>query len=178
MTVPITKPTVGSDNDTWGTELNAALDALNAGVLGVAKTSDQSVTSSTVLVNDTALTVPVAASATYLVEWSLVTDGNASGDLKYAFTGPAGATMTWESEGLLTTDTTNVARAATDVAAIGTTVSHGTIASGTNSRVDGRGVLTVAGTAGNLQMQWAQATSNGTASKVKAGSYLKVTRIA
>lgn len=178
MSVTLVKPTVGGDNGTWGTELNTALDLLNSITRGVVKTADESLTSNATLQNDDDLVLPVVASATYIVEWSLVTDGALAADFKYSFTGPASATMTWESVGILTTDTTaTAARGATDNATIGTVQTHGTILAGTNSRIDGRGVLTVSTTAGSLQLQWAQNTSTASATRCRAGSWLRATRI-
>jgi hypothetical protein len=178
VSIALTLPTVGASRDSWGTTVNAALNQLNAYIVGAYKTGDESVTSSTVLQNDDHLVLAVAASCVYVIQWGLRIDGAAAGDFKYSFTGPSGATMTWESQSLATGDTTNVATAITDASTIGTVVSHGTIASGTTSRVRGSGLLVVSLTAGSLQLQWAQATSSGTASKALTGSWIKAERIA
>lgn len=175
--IPLTLPTPGGSTDTWGATLNAALTQLNQYDRPARKTADEPITNST-LQNDDDLVVPVLANGIYLVEWGLRTDGPTAADFKYAFTGPAGATMVWESQGLAAGDTTNVAPAITDVAAIGTTVTHGTLGAGVVSRIRGRGLLVVAGTAGNLQLQWAQGTTNATPSKNLAGSWLNARRVA
>jgi hypothetical protein len=177
VTITLSLPSVGASDGTWGTIANAAFNQLNAYIVGVRKTVDESVTSSTAVQDDNALAVAVAASCIYEVRWSLLVDGATAGDLKYAFTGPASATMVWESTGHAAADTTNVAQITTPIAAIGTTITHGTLGSGTDSRVNGRGLLVVAATPGTLQLQWAQGTSSGTATKVKAASYLVATRI-
>lgn len=175
--ITLTKPSVGASRDTWGTTLNTALDQLNAYIVGAWKTGTEAVTSSTTLQNDDNLVLAVVASAVYVVQWNLRMDGAAVGDFKYAFTGPAGATLVWESRGLAVADASNLAAITTDVAAIGTTVSHGTLATGTTTRVAGSGLLVMSSTAGNLQLQWAQATSSGTATNVFAGSWLKAERV-
>ncbi len=175
--ITLTKPTVGASRDTWGTTLNTALDQLNAYIVGAWKTSTEAVTSSTVLQNDDNLVCAVVASGVYVAEWRLRVDGAAAGDFKYAFTGPSGAAMTWESRGLGAADVANVAMVSTDIAAIGTTVTHGTLGAGTTLTVLGTGLLIVSSTAGNLQLQWAQGTSSGTATNVFAGSWLKLDRV-
>lgn len=178
MAVPLTKPTVGGSVATWGTTLNTALDALNAAIVGAAKSADQSVTSSVTLANDNDLQLLTAASGVYIVQWSLVTDGAVAGDFQYAFSGAASATMTWESWGQLTTATVNAPVTPLDIAAIGTATAHGTIATGTNSRVYGTGVLRNAGSPGSLVLKWAQGTSSATATRLRAGSWMTATRIA
>lgn len=175
--ITLTKPTVGASRDTWGTTLNTALDQLNAYIVGGWKTSTEAVTSSTTLQNDDNLVCAVVASGVYVVNWALRMDGATAGDFKYAFTGPASATMTWESRGLAAADASNVAMITTDVAAIGTTVTHGCLGAGTTTRVHGSGLLVVSSTAGNLQLQWAQGTSSVTATNVFAGSWLKLERV-
>lgn len=175
--ITLTKPTVGASRDSWGATLNTALDQLNAYVVGAWKTGTEAVTSSTTLQNDDNLVCSVVASGVYICNWGLRMDGAALGDFKYAFTGPSGATMTWASAGLATSDVANVAMTTTDVAAIGTTVSHGTLAAGTTTRVFGAGLLIVSSTAGSLQLQWAQGTSSVTATNLFAGSWLKLERV-
>jgi hypothetical protein len=176
LTITLTKPTPGGSLDVWGTILNSALDQINEYGLFAPKTADESVVSSITLQNDDHLVLAVLANREYLVDWSLRIDGATAGDFKYAFTGPAGATMVWESMGHGVADTTNVAQAVTDVAAIGTVVTHGTLGVGTTSRVRGGGRLIVGGTAGNLQLQWAQGTSSASATRVFANSWIRALR--
>jgi hypothetical protein len=175
--ITLTKPTVGASRDSWGSTLNSALDQLNAYIVGAWKTSTEAVTSSTTLQNDDNLVCAVTASGVYVVNWGLRMDGATAGDFKYAFTGPSGAAMTWESRGLAAGDASNVAAISTDVAAIGTTVTHGCLGTGTTTRVMGSGLLIVSLTAGNLTLQWAQGTSSGTATNLFAGSWLKLERV-
>ena len=175
--VTLALPSVGASRDTWGTTVNAALNQLNAYIVGAWKTGTEAVTSSTTLQNDDNLVCSVVASGVYVAQWGLRMDGAAAGDFKYAFTGPAGATMTWESRGLAAADASNLAAITTDVAAIGTTVTHGCLGAGTTTRVAGSGLLVVSSTAGSLQLQWAQGTSSGTATNVFAGSWLKLERV-
>jgi hypothetical protein len=134
----------------------------------VVKGSDQSVTSSTTLVNDTALVVPVAANTLYIFDMVLQYVANATARMNMQFTGPAGATM---QSGLM---------------GFNAAASYGATTRGLANPVvfDGNGVsqvplfwrgnLQTAGTAGNFQFQWAQSVSNGTACTVKTGSQLSI----
>lgn len=177
MSIGLSKPTVGGSTDAWGTTLNTALDQLNAYITGWPKVADESVTSSTALQNDDILSVAVSANMVYNVTWGLKTDGATGGDIKYSWTGPASATFAWQSLGLDVALASLMPPISQDGAAIGTVITHGTLGSGTNSWITGSGTLTIAGTAGFLQLQWAQNASSGTATKVKVGSWLRADRI-
>lgn len=145
------------------------------------KTATESVTSSTTLQNDDQLAAPTEVNATYEVALLLLhdSDATAAGDIKIGWTGPAGATLTWGVHGANTAQTTSTAVAAVnmqtrtiaEVAAFGGGDSTGTVALV-------YGTLVTAGTAGTLQLQWAQETSNAVATNVRAGSRLTLTRTA
>src|SRR5215472_8894872 len=77
-----------------GSEITAAYLASITAV-GVVKPTDQSVTSSTVLVNDNALVIPVVANANYKFDLYLDFEGGTSGssDIKFTWTVPASTTM-------------------------------------------------------------------------------------
>ena len=148
-------------------------------ILWALKTVDESVTSSTTLQNDDTLLHPVEASTTYEFEALLALTGNVTGDFKMAFTFPAASTCYWGAVGPSSADagfgTAGSAQlAATFGSASGTAVAY----SGSTTAVVilVKGVLVVSTTPGNLQLQWAQNTSNGTATVVKAGSYLRAAK--
>lgn len=174
----LTLPTPGGSTNTWGTSLNAVLNQINDYDLFARKTANQSVTASITKVDDTHLSVSVIATAVYLVQWSLRTDGATTGDLRYAFAGPAGATMTWSSLGLDIAAAAAAAPFDQDVAAIGTDVLHGTLPTTTVSRVEGTGLLITTGTAGTFKMQWAQRVSDATATRLLQDSWMLATRMA
>jgi len=111
----------------------------------------------------------------YVVELSLIYDGVTGADIQIAFTVPASATLVntfisgLTSAAALTTD---------DFVSAGTTnPSLGTLGTGTNVGMQAKYLLTTSSTSGNLQLQWAQATINGTATRVFAGSYLIAQRV-
>jgi hypothetical protein len=179
MAITLTTPVDGASDGTWGALLNAALAQLNAYTVGISRAADHAgVTTNTTVANDGVLALAVAASCVYVVDWNLVTDGATAGDFKYAWTGPASATMAWSSLGLDAGAASNVAPIHQDAATIGATIIHGTLGVGTNSRVIGSGLLTVAATAGTLTLQFAQGTSSASATRIRAGSWVRAIRIA
>lgn len=136
------------------------------------KGSAQGVTSSTALVNDSALFVPVLANAIYLFETVIQYVGGTqnSSDLKMMWSAPAGSVLAW-SPTYLNTSGVLVAGIANGISA--------TLIAGTsgNRTITGFGSLAVGSTAGNLQLEWAQNTSNATATQVIAGSLLALWQV-
>ncbi len=134
----------------------------------VIKENDQSVTSSTTLVNDLELKVTVQPNSQYTFEARIYIVADTTPNYKYKFTVPSGTTNrhivdTWTSNsgrasGLLTTEVS---------VAIGNTVEKAIIISG---------YLITDANGGTLQFQFAQDTSDGTSSTTKAGSSLIVYR--
>lgn len=147
----------------------------------VVKAANETVTSSTTFQDDNDLFVSVSANATYEVKLFLLhdSDATAAGDIKIQWTAPAASTMTWGSQGAnvsttsssAVTETNMQSRTISENAGYGGGDSTGTVAFI-------QGVLTTSATAGTLQLQWAQNTSNAVASTVRAGSTLSVRRIA
>lgn len=143
--------------------------------LAAYKSGDQPLTSSTALASDSALVIAVLANAVYDVDVLLYYTGFTAGssDIKVSFTYPSGATS--QSVTYLGKST-------------GLAVAQGTVALGTAQAFGSNGTsnimalnlwftLSVSSTAGNLQLQWAQNTSSGTATTVKTGSKLRAWQI-
>ncbi len=156
-------------------ELNAALPIFGRAL------ADVSVTSSTTLVNaDTGLAVALEADSIYVWDAYIAYDAGATGDLKLAWTVPAGVTGHWAGLGL----GTGTAGSIGDMSAIraagygsGNTLSYGGSASFSGLlALRAVGFIDTAGTAGTLQLQFAQATSNATATILKGGSWIRVVK--
>lgn len=159
--------------------VKAYVDTATAGVGGMSvavKTADESVTSSTAMQNDDALTLPVSANTNIAFElWFPVTSASTTPDVKFNLSVPAGATLLGAANGF-------VGGGSSLYSAAGG-VSFSTVADGirlTMSSADGmyfvlvNGSVRVGATAGSITFRWAQNTSNATATTVKAGAYLKV----
>lgn len=159
--------TIPSAGDFWtGAALAALIDELRP--RAAAKTSDQTVNNSATLVNDTQLFVNVSANATYTFTAALRYSTGTTPDLKIAWTFPAGLTLRYDS--LIGPTSATLAMFQQDQT--------------TPLAFDGAlgyamlfGVVTVSGTAGVLQLQWAQNVANPSNTIMQTGSYLDLRRI-
>lgn len=163
-----------------GARITAALlQSMSPGY--VEKPTDQTVTSSTANVNDTALFLPVEANAIYVLEGLLLYSCRDDTDVKIGWTGPSGSTLEWIAHAQTVSGTTAIsAGVVVDRQNIGFTSFPLGGAGAENSTVMTakiRGRLDTAGTAGNLQLNWAQRISNATASIMRAGSWLTLRRV-
>lgn len=158
-----------------GSRILASMIA-NVAPLAGYKSSDQSVTSSTTLVNDNALTISVLASATYFWVMLLDYEGGTRGssDLKISMSVPAAATARfWMGrQDAAGTNTSSF------MGSQSTTYAAGTNGAGVLTGLLAVGTLAVSVTAGSFTLQWAQNTSSGTATIVHAQSVLAAWQIA
>ena len=133
----------------------------------VSKASDETVNNSTALQDDDDLLLPVGANEIWVVELTIRFTTHTDANFKYIFTLPAaGAFKGIDTE--LVTDTTLDYYAPVDLA---TEQVQGT-ATVTHAWILVKGVYVGAGTAGNVQLQWAQQAAYGGDTKVLKGSYL------
>lgn len=141
------------------------------------KPADTSRASTTTQSADPDLVLALAANASYYITGYITYFGNTqgNGDLKFSFTAPAGSTAQWvplfvTTSGSLT-NTLNPQSPGTS----------NNVTAGTSAAAD-RAVtvwanISTAGTAGNWTLFWAQGTSSGTATIVRANSLLVAQRI-
>lgn len=143
------------------------------------KTANESVSSSTTFQDDNHLVVTVRANTDYWMEMFLLTDGPTSADIKFAVIIPSG-TLRWITDGLNIGATATTGSATRRVLTGGSPITGsdvGTAGSGSTSIVMPRGLMRIGATGGNVRLQWAQNTSNATASRVLAGSFMRVLRV-
>jgi hypothetical protein len=171
--------------DPYGNTYSAGISGVIGAGLFAAKSADESVTASTTLQNDDHLVVPVAANATYTIDGYLQWIGNDTGDIKFAFAFPSGSTLHWGMIGpddLATTFASLGTRGTSEwFARTSQTTSSAFIQySASTAALLGRmsGLLVTGGSAGTLTLQWAQFVSNPTATTLKQGSWLKLSRVA
>lgn len=169
----LTGKTIG-DNLTVNGNLSVA--GIGKNTIAV-KSVNQSITSNTTFANDADVKLPVAANATYLMTSVLKYDADASGDFAAQWIGPAGASAVGSVTGLLVSATND-----TNLFVVGFTLSdlHAFGGRGTGVPRAGQwvGTITTGATAGTLQLQWAQYTSDAVATVLYAGSFLTLQRIA
>lgn len=144
----------------------------------VVKESNQSVNDSTTLVNDSALLFAVAANEdwTFMAYLCTEEDGSASADFKTLFTGPSGSSLTYAQIAPKTTisDMGNVSDLSMAGTKTGASFKSGNV-NDTGTELATRvwwGSIINGETAGNLQLQWAQATAVGVDTILLAGSYI------
>lgn len=135
------------------------------------KTTSQSFPNTT-LANDSQLYLALPANSAFVFLGLLSVTGAAisTGDLKMTFTVPSGASISWEAIGYSTTTAGplngNSVRAAGGVSAVG-------VNAGSATPVLLIGSITMGSTAGTVQLQEAQSTSNGTTpTVVQSSSFL------
>lgn len=142
------------------------------------KQADTDRNSTTTPAADPELLLALEASAEYQIEGFLLTSsaaaGASGGDLLCTLAGPAGSTGTWSIIGPDTASTGDANTIRQRAFNIGTTSGYGH--PNTNQialMLHGRITTT---TAGNASLNWSQVTSNATAVRVAAGSWLRAVR--
>lgn len=135
------------------------------------KTAAQTVTNSTTLVNDDDLYLALPTKGRTQFRATIFYDGPTAGDIKFSFSVPVSSTLRWGPVNSLRI-------AGDDTVIIQEAITSGNIAYGAGGVDVVRcavfvGEVFTDGTAGNLQLQWAQATANATGSRVRAQSWLE-----
>jgi hypothetical protein len=149
---------------------NITAELINPALIAV-KEADESVTSSTTLQDDDALQLTLAANSFYKLEAHLtVFSASANPDFKYRF--EFGAVGNWsglkedadQSTGFDINQTTNAITK--------------TLSAGVATTIIVNIQMEIGGGAGPFKLRWAQNTSDGTATTVKAGSFMKAEKLA
>lgn len=145
------------------------------------KTADETVTSSTTNQDDDHLTMTVQANAVYRFLAYFKYSAHSSGDLKFGFTGPAGATLDWTGHALLPADTGTSAPAIW-ITSEAITRQDFTVG-GVGAENTSLATVWIFGTlqttsSGTFKLQWSQGTSNGTGTIMRAGSWMSLDKMA
>ena len=141
--------------------------------ISVIKTTNQTVTSSTILVPDNELIVPLLGNSQYWLEVFLIYDAIQAADLKLGWFYPTGATIDWSHGGLrggATSAVDQISRTYLDETGF-PWIGGPSATSGTNAIVIGEGIITTA-SSGNLQLRFCQNTSNATGTVLLANSLI------
>lgn len=139
------------------------------------------VNNSVALVSDSTLLVALPTAGRYQFECVLFYDSSTAADFKAAFTIPAGATMRWGGQGPSTSVASGVGTAVfTTTTVSGTAVVYGGSGVGTANAMllVIKGAVLMGGTAGNLQLQYAQSVADPTDTIVRTHSRLLCWRVA
>lgn len=152
------------------------LATVTARQLFVRKTADETVTSSITKQNDDHLFLALEASSTYTFQAVIFYDGATTGDIRTGFTVPAGATLLWGQIGIANSATSTIGSFQLFAGDSTGTANNGSLGAATKVPLFIRGLVVTGVTAGNLQFQWAQLSSDATAVTVFANSWLEATK--
>lgn len=137
----------------------------------LSKAADETVTTTTTLQDDDDLSFAVEANKRYAVWGGILVNTGTTPDIKVQLTSPASATF----DGTILNDISSTSNATIELLVeSGTTALTG---AGADRWHSFSGTLVVAGTAGSATLQWAQNTSDGGNTTVKAGSWLAYTEL-
>lgn len=155
---------------------------LNAGLPAFARTTaDITVISSTTFVDATNMVLAMEANSIYALEGFLKYTTNTTPDIKFCLIGPTGSGGNWGVHGLQQAAANNDDDfEAFCLSGLGNTNQLGLGGAGIATPTWGHlmGHITTAGTAGTLQLQFAQVTANASNTSVSAGSWMSLQKIA
>lgn len=142
----------------------------STGVITVKKPADQSVTSSTTLVNDNDLVIPINANDSMVIEGYLhAYVATSTPQIQLAWTIPTGASMdigSYIDDVRLGTQETYI------LTTSGTSTGAIQLNAG-NIPIHFWGVVITGANSGNIQLKWAQGVSSSTATTLKVKSYMR-----
>ncbi len=142
-----------------------------ADIIAIKKTTDETVTSSTVIQDDNELVLPVGANEIWEIDFFMLGWADDTADFKYGFAIPALGDLLFSKF-----SSTINSEGEPDNSIIGPTV---VTVGGAARYISFHWTLTYLGAAnaGEVQFQWAQNTSQAFATKVLAGSCMKAVRV-
>lgn len=165
---------------TWLAGQSITAEMLAASLTSLAlKTTNQTTTSSTLL-DDAELALPVAAGGIYRIRFVIyASSASATPDLKTAWDAPVGASGSKFVQGPTDTAANFISRTNTTMRASGHQIATAityqldTAAVG----IEEEGIVTIGSTAGNIRLQIAQNTANATGTIIQAASYMTAERL-
>lgn len=182
-----TNPACASGNYTiYADTSEATLKYCNNGVtytpaqeIIIRKTSNETINNSATLQNDDVLVFAASANTTYSIKLFVLYDASQASDFQYAFTLPTSASGYKVTTNTTTTTTTCSGSSGSMVYNDITITNNNVGAAGVGATcalmIDG--TVITAGTAGNVQFRWAQATADATNATVQANSWMSYRRL-
>ncbi|MFG3439942.1 hypothetical protein ACGF0J_22065 [Nonomuraea sp. NPDC047897] len=149
----------------------------------VVKPSDTARANNVTIAADPHLTLAVAANTDYILDGLVrYSATNPNGGIFLGWTAPASATMEWNPGMAVSYDTQGTPAFEQQsfpvtFAANGVGLGTGGVSNGFIIVARPYGLLRVAGTAGSITMRWCQLASHADATVVRAGSWLRITKV-
>lgn len=138
----------------------------------VRKLTDQTKTGTTTLAADSALSVAMLASTKYSIRGRIFFDTTAAGDFKWRTVGPASPTLVRVARRSIDPAATATSNIAVDVAYSAADITE--LSASTNGGfIEFEAIIHNGANAGDFEIHWAQNTSDGGNTIVRAGSYLE-----
>ena len=154
-----------------GVDVATTADIVAGTVSHAYKSVDESVTSSTALQDDDDLNIAVSANKRYAFEFFLVAYSvSSTPGIRYSLSTPSGSVYRGTGTEVASTVTAGGVYGLSPVRQL-------SLSALVVTYIHFRGVVAIAGTAGNVKVQWAQNVSNATATQVWASSYLTLTQL-
>lgn len=147
------------------------------GSMVAVKTTDNTVNNTATLANDAQLTLPAEASTTYVLELFLDYSAATAADVKIGLVVPASATWSVAPNGMLTGVAATSGSIETAPSVTAGNLQFGGNGAGVHLTANPVGWLKTAGTAGNVVVQFAQATANASNAILYTGTWIRLTRI-
>lgn len=138
----------------------------------ISKSSDTARNTTTSLADDPDLLFPVEAYGFYRFKFVVYYDTSTAADFKFDVNGPASPTLVQIETRTISPGATAYGNIALKTAFAFSAVAL-TETSGTNGKLTIEGILQNGANAGNVSLRWAQNTSNGSDTKVRAGSHVQ-----
>ena len=138
------------------------------------KTADQTVNNSTTLVDVTSMAAPLSADETVSFVARVRYNSGATPDIKFAFTVPAGGSITWTTANGIRINTAGTITFQNEVSVSGAPVAIE--GAGANRWATFEGVVRNGSTPGNLQLQFAQQTADASDTSVLTRSSMTIDR--
>lgn len=145
------------------------------------KTATTTVTNNNVASDDPHLTLPVQANSIYEMDGVFYVSSSSTGpDIQIGFTGPAGSTGTWSGTGPGTSSTADpdTVRTVASGLGAGNTRAYGISTTGTVYGIQVTGMFEMAGSGGNVTVQWAQSSVNAAGTNLLLYSWFRLTKVA
>jgi hypothetical protein len=147
------------------------------GSMVAVKTTDNTVNNNATLANDAQLTLPVEANTTYTLEMYVDYSSATAADAKIGLVVPASATWSVAPNGMLTTVAATSGSVETAPSVTAGNLQFGGNGAGVHLTANPVGWLKTAGTAGNVVVQFAQATANASNTLLYTGTWIRLTRV-
>lgn len=182
----LNKPTLGTAAATASTAYATAAQGTKADTAVqpaglptyIVKPSDTSSTANTTLVKDGAFDLAVVAGERWAVEYFIFTGlGSQTPDIKLALVAPASTVGWWAVDTLVESATSTSASIRRFASPTFTTGATTTLATNTTALFAKLVAIVTIATTGTLEVWWSQNTSDPTASKIVAGSFLRATKV-